>query len=89
MILFACLNTRVNDETITFLRESDEYGFPTHFWTPELNQMLLNAIDDTNAYIVPFDTDSFSAIIDSGASSTATPFKVDCVPGIYEELNGV
>ena len=51
--------------------------------------MLLNAIDDTNAYIVPFDTDSFSAIIDSGASSTATPFKVDCVPGIYEELNGV
>ena len=86
MLLFAYLSSRFNDETITFLRKSDECMFSTQFRTPELNHMLMSAIDNIDASTIPFDADSFSATIDLGTSSTATPFKACYVPVTCKEL---
>ena len=37
----------------------------------------------------PFDADSFQLIIDSSASSTATPCKSDFVQGMCQKLSGI
>ena len=50
---------------------------------------MLNAIKNVDFNRVTFDTDSFPIVIDSGASSSATPFKTDYIAGTYKILDGV
>ena len=55
MLSFSCLSSRISNEALTFLSESDEFKFPIHFRTPYLNQMLMSAIEHSDTSTVPFD----------------------------------
>jgi len=90
MLLLLYLSSCLSDKAFWFLQESDEGKFPSQFRSPDLNGLILSAIKNSNsASHIAFDTDSFSAISDCGASSSATPFLEDYVPGTYKPLKGI
>ena len=60
--------------------ESDEFKLSTCYRSPELNHALLSAVASNDSKVA-FDTDSVSAMLDSGASSTATPNRSDFIDG--------
>ena len=68
--------------------DSDEFKLPTYYRSSEMNYVLLIAISSNDSKVA-FDTDSVPAIIDSGASSTATPHRNDFIDGTYKELTSV
>ena len=69
--------------------ETDEFHAPFQYRSLQDNHILLNAISLQLGFSTNFDTDSFSLIVDSGASSTATPCKDNFIEHIYKPLNGV
>lgn len=90
MLLLLYLSSCLSDKAFRFLQESDEGKFPSQFRSPDLNGLILSAIENSNsASHIAFNTDSFSAISDCGASSSATPFLEDYVPGTYKPLKGI
>ena len=68
--------------------ETDEFCRPTSFRSAEKNKILLSTNtfqSDINMY---FDNDSFPLMLDTGASSDATPFKLDFIKGAHKTLKG-
>ena len=70
------------------MQESDEFILPSLFRLKELNYALLTAISSKNSNLA-FDTNSVSAILNSGASSTATPNKSNFIESTHKELSRV
>ena len=69
------LSKLLHGDLIQFLHETDEFMQPIDFRSAEYNNVLLNATCSALDVNMPFGTDSFPIIIDSGASSVATPCK--------------
>ena len=72
-----------------FLQLSDKFHQPFQQRSNLSNTFLLNALSmvTSNSYL--FDTNSFLIVLDSGASSSATPFKSDFIKNSYKEIHGV
>ena len=68
--------------------ESYEFKLSTCYRSPELSHALLSAVASNNSTI-DFETDSVSAMLDSGASSTFTPNRSDFIDGTCKELHGI
>ena len=88
LLLYLAMASFLSNDMCKFLQESDEFILPSHFRSKESNYALLTAISSKDSNLA-FDTDSVSAIFDSGASSTATPNKSDFIESTYKELSGV
>ena len=83
--LASCLD----NDIFAFPQETDYMKLPTYFRSPELNQMIFNATASDDHLDLPFDADPFSVIMDSGASSSETPFKEYFITNAYKELRGI
>ena len=79
----------MNHPQSKFFRETDEFIQPIYFRSFENNRLLLNATVTSSNAGTSFDTDSFPIIIDTGASSTSTPYKSDFIPDSYKPLKGI
>ena len=78
------------NDTCLFIQDTDELHQPFGTRSDEYNRTLFNATNDfTYAVAESFDTCSFQLIIDSSASSTATPCKDDFIKGTYEQTHGL
>ena len=88
LMIFSLLTT-FDSNLFIFLAKSDEFHQPAYFRTPESNIKLLNAVSNTSMNHISFNTDSYPLVIDSGASSSATPFKSDYIDSTYKTLEGV
>ena len=87
MMLF--LSNMLNSSQSKFLREIDEFHYLIYSRSSESNKILLNATSNHSSIYEAFDTDSFSIIIDSGASSTAIPHKSDFITDSSKPLQGI
>ena len=67
----------------------DEFHLPFATRSIEQNNLLLKAMQFTPTVTTSFNIDSFQLIIDSGASSTATPCKADFIKGSYQKLTSI
>ena len=78
-----------HNKTFTFLLESDEFNFPSHFRCLAPNNLLINVAHSSNGSKISFDADSTLAIIDCGISSSATSNELDFINRTCEDFHGV
>ena len=87
-LIIICSYSCFNGHNYTFFRESDEVCQLSAYRTFENNRLLLNNSSQISMAFTAFDTDSFALIIDSSASSLASPHKYDYAEGTYKALKG-
>ena len=70
-------------------RESDELSMSSNFRSPEMNQLVFNAITSNNNITCVLNTDFSPKMLDCGVSSLATSKKSDHIEDTPEASHGV